>query len=108
MTDTIHPTEPRAAKKPASLAGMVPATDIESYDLVPWYRKTWFVFLPLLAPALIVAVLTGNVYAKANSKMRSYSDAEVWRYTTAARVYWFAAGLAATAFWSYVVWTYVT
>ena len=30
------------ARKPASLVGMEPATDIESYDAVPWCRKNGY------------------------------------------------------------------
>lgn len=67
---------------------MVPAPEIESYDAVPWFRKAWFVHVPLLLPALIIAA-TGNFYAKATEKMkeRADSEAEVWRSTAATRVF---------------------
>lgn len=113
----------QATKKPFRLLGMEPVTDIESYDAVPWFRKTWsalgplfvqsllvasltvsdvyeqawFVGFPLFALVLAVTALTGGVYAKGRSKaMKAYSDAEVWRYTAGSRVYFVVVALSVT------------
>lgn len=74
-------------RRPKVPFSMVPAPEIESYDSVPWFRKAWFVWIPLLVPALVIAA-TGDFYTKANKKMneRVDSDAEVWRSTVANRV----------------------
>lgn len=104
MTDTMTPNPVKNPKKPASLVGMVPATDIESYDSVPWYRKQWFALFPLFAPVLILIALTGGVYASATKSMKGYSDAQVWRYTTGSRVFFvttavFVIVFVTSAFW---------
>ena len=80
------------AKKPA---GMEPATDIESYDAVPWFRRQWFVYLLILVfiPAMIVIALTGDVFAKANKKMKEHSEAKVWRYTSGGKTMIVVAGI---------------
>ncbi|MGI9595184.1 MAG: hypothetical protein ACR2QK_03430 [Acidimicrobiales bacterium] len=80
-------TGEETANKPLHWFSMVPAPEIQSYDDVPWYRKTWFIFFPLFIPVGIIMALTGDVYVKANQKMkeRSNSEAEVWRSTIANR-----------------------
>ena len=123
LTVATESTSPRQQprKKPISLIGMEPATEIESYDAVPWFRRMWFALGPLFAQALLVNALiagevttsylfpvfapvlvliasTGEVYAKAHfKKMKEYSDADVWRFTTASRVLFVLVALAAVA-----------
>lgn len=80
-------TREETAGKPAVLAGWEPAPEIESYDDVAWFRKTWFVFFPLFVPAALVIALTGDVYGTANGTMKKYSEAQVWRCTTACRAF---------------------
>lgn len=84
---TESATKGKAARLLFGPFTMVPAPEIESYDAVPWFRKAWFVHIPLLLPALIIAA-TGDVYAKANANMkeRANSDAEVWRSRPSTRV----------------------
>ena len=79
----------------AKPAGMEPATDIASYDDVPWFRKQWFVFLLILVfiPAMLIIVFTGDVYAKANRKMQQHSEASVWRYSGGGKVMIVLAGI---------------
>ena len=104
MTDTINTTDRRDARKPASLVGMEPVTDVESYDSVPWYRKQWFALFPLFAPALILIALTGNVYASATKTMKGYSDVDVWRYTAASRVFFIAVAVFVTVMVTSSIW----
>ena len=78
------------AKKPI---GMEPAIDIVSYDAVPWYRKQWFALFPLFIPAMLVVVLTGDVFLKATPKMKEHSEANVWRYTSGSKAFFIAVGL---------------
>lgn len=86
---------------------MEPAPDIESYDDVPWFRKTWPALFPLFAPVAIVVALTGDVYAKANPKMRDYSDAEVWRYNARSRAFFVVAALSSVVFYTIVaIWLF--
>ena len=68
------------SKRPA---GMEPANDIASYDDVPWFRKQWFLWVLILVfiPAMIFIALSGDVFAKANKRMKEHDGAEVWRYT---------------------------
>ena len=104
MTNTRSTTDRRDQKKPASLVGMQPATDIGSYDSVPWFRKQWFALFPLFAPALILIVLTGDVYASATKTMKGYSDADVWRYTVGSRVFFVACALLVILFVTSSIW----
>jgi len=85
------------AKKPASLVGMEPASHIESYKAVTWWRKQEFVLFPLFIPAMIVIALTGDIYCKATKKMRKYSEAEVWRYKTGGKAVFVVIGLIVLA-----------
>lgn len=93
MTEITH----RLEKKPFRLAGLEPATGIESYGDVPWYRRQELIMFPLFVPAMIVVALTGDVFHKANKKMRATSDAPVWRYTAASRVFFAVVGLVVVA-----------
>ena len=104
MTDTIPTTNRRDARKPASSFGMEPATDFESYDSVPWFRKQWFALFPLFAPALILIALTGGVYARATESMKGHSDADVWRYTAASRVFFIAVAVFITVMVILLIW----
>ena len=69
------------SKRPA---GLEPANDIASYDDVPWFRRQWFLWLLILIfiPAMVLIALSGDVFAKANARMKDHDEAEVWRYTT--------------------------
>lgn len=75
----------KTTRKPASLFGMEPAGDVESYRALPWFRKQEFALFPLLLPATIVIALTGDVFHNASPKMKEHSDANVWRYTGVGR-----------------------
>lgn len=89
MNDTTQ------SRKPVGLIGMEPTTDYDSYDAVPWFRKQWFALFPLCAPAMVLIVLTGDVFAKPNKQMRRYSEATVWRYTAGARVFLIVCAIVA-------------
>ncbi len=70
-------------------------TTIGTYDEVAWFRKQWFVWVLVLFfwPPLIILAATGDLYAKANRKMKQHSDAVVWRYSGAGKTMIFAAGI---------------
>ena len=70
------------ARKPS---GMEPATDIESWDAVPWFRKSGIIVF--LLPVVIVVALTGDVFVKATERMKEHSEANVWRHTTARKAF---------------------
>ena len=80
-------TDAGAGKRPKPPSGLDPAPEIASYADVVWYRKTWLMVLSLvfLPPVAIVVALTGDVYQKANRRMRANSAAEVWRYNDRGR-----------------------
>jgi hypothetical protein len=82
-------------KQPKPPSGLDPAPEIASYTDVAWYRKTWLMVLSLLffPPVAIVVALTGEMYQKANRRMRAISAAEVWRYNDRGR--WIVVGVAA-------------
>lgn len=86
-THEITAPRPAVAKQRLRLIGTRPATDVESYDDVPWYRKQEYVNFPLLLPVMIVVGLTGDVFFEATTTTRRYSDASVWRYTVAAKAF---------------------
>lgn len=98
-TDTIN--------KPTSLIGMEPVDGLDSYDDVPWYRKQWFALFPPFVLATIFIALTGTIYAKATPKMRQYSQAEVWRFTAAARTFFVVCGLLTTVLVVSTYWRFV-
>lgn len=81
-------------RKPITLVGINPANDIESYNDVPWFRKQEVALFPLFLPITIFTGLTGDVFHKANPKMKDYSNAEVWRYSAASRAFFIAVSLA--------------
>ncbi len=94
MTDM---TATQTAKKPCSLVGLEPATDVESYGDVPWYRRQEVILFPLFLPIMIVVAVTGTIFHKANRTMSATSDAAVWRYTAAARAFFVVIGVLAIA-----------
>src|ERR1035437_8989614 len=49
--------------------------DYTSYDMVPWHHKNWFAIVTALifAPALLVILLTGDVYYTKKSELKKYS-----------------------------------
>jgi hypothetical protein len=98
-----HPATNETPRKPLKFVGMSPATDVASYQSVPWYRRGGFAFFPLFAPVLILAALTGDIFQKPSASMRAYSDAEVWRYGRAARAWFVLAAVAACVFWTVVI-----
>lgn len=100
-TNTLH--------KPASFMGMEPVDDIDSYDDVRWFRKQWFALFPLppMAIVTIFMAFTGSIYTQATPKMKEYSDAEVWRYTAAARAFFVACGSLVLASFTWFVWNLV-
>lgn len=89
---TLADDDSTRAKKPMSLTGLMPATEVRSYNDVPWYRKQEFALFPLLMPLLILVVLTGDVFHGATTTMKEYSDANVWRYSAAARTFFGVVG----------------
>ncbi len=40
-----------------------------------------------------MAALTGDVFVRARGKMKEYSEADVWRFTVAARAFFIVNGL---------------
>lgn len=48
---------------------------LDSYAKVPWYRRNWFAIVCffIFAPALLLVLLTGNVYYKKAGEARGYS-----------------------------------
>jgi hypothetical protein len=50
-----------------------------SYSEVPWYRRNWFVILSFILwplwPALILVLVTGDVYSKTKEAPKRYSSA---------------------------------
>ncbi len=94
MTDM---TATQTVKKPFSLMGLEPATDVESYGDVPRYRRQELILFPLLLPIMIVVALTGTIFTKPTKAMRAVSDAAVWRYTAAARAFFVVVGALAIA-----------
>ncbi len=98
-TTNTHPH-----RKPFSLIGMEPVPHLESYDSVPLYRRQWLALFPPLFLALVVIAVTGDVYAKANRTMSQHADAEVWRYTVAARAFFVVTAVAVAAFTALNIW----
>ncbi|MEL7159075.1 MAG: hypothetical protein AAFN30_21125, partial [Actinomycetota bacterium] len=80
-----------------------PASEYQSYDEVPWYRKQWFIVVTFLIfiPALLIIVLSGDVYQKSRGRLAAASpDTEVWKYTSrgktmlvVAAAVWFVAAI---------------
>ena len=48
-----------------------------TYDQVPWYRKNWFAFVCLILspPAVLINLLTGNIYYEKKGQVIAYSKA---------------------------------
>lgn len=81
------------------MALMEPAPEIADYTDVPWFRRTWFLVSMILLfwPASLLIAATGDIYQKANRKMRQKASAEVWRSTGAGRAVMAGSGIILAA-----------
>ena len=50
-------------------------TNYTSYEMVPWHHKNWFAIVSglIFAPALLLVLLTGDVYYTRKSELKKYS-----------------------------------
>lgn len=76
-----------AGRKPFRWAGMEPAPSIDSYSDVPWFRRNEIALFPIFLPLMIVVIATGDLFYRANPRMKEYSGADVWRFKAWAKVF---------------------